>query len=257
MSNTKRTLRSFVELLDRVEYTPEDTVFVIDTSFLLSYSNFHLWTLNNVALIDSISKKNPERSTFVIPQSIQDQYNRLLTERAVDGFGILLAQLPLEELLVGMNYFSIPMYTHNIRDISTYVWEQGPEGRRRRSEKQQSMRGDTEGGKGNQPLSPGRVDIDVISYSIEIARQGADVYVVSSDFRDVINPVRENQVFFSEVGLRLTALPPAELDSRYLRNFPQRAEATVTGEVISQLQDSKSTGSYYPAVIFEKGVSQW
>jgi len=254
MPSNKRTLRSFAELLDRAEYTPEDTVFVLDTSFLLPYSNFHIWTLNNVALIDSISKKNPEHATLVLPQSMQDQYNRLLTERAVDEFGILLAQHPLEELLVDMNYFSIPTYTRNIRDISAYVWEQGPEGRRRRSEKHRLRGGDTEDGKRNPSLGPGRVDIDIISYSIEIARQGADVYVVSSDFRDVINPVRENQGLFNEAGIRLTALPPAELNSQYLRNFPQQVEATVTGEVISQLQDIKSTESYYPVVIFEKGV---
>ena len=240
----KRVFHSFIELLDRLEYTEGDNVFVVDTSFLTTLSNSHVWALNALGYANFISQTR--HGVIIVPTRVEDQHNRFFTDGVTDEFGIPLAYQPSQSLIpdyrLGAMYLPSP-----VSDFSKHIWEQSLEGRKRFEQRRSNPEGVSPG--------PGQADIDVISYALNISRQGADVYVISSDFKDVITPIRAQHDVLKELGLRVTAVPPSPLNSQYSMDKKPKIEATVTGEVIKQLQDVKSTGSYYTLVIFERGVT--
>ena len=242
MTEDKRVLHSFMELLPEKTYGEDNTILVADTSLLFALSNFHAWTIDiNDSLVITLEKQG-KRLELRMPPSVADQYNGALAKGRLDEFSIPLASRPLEEII--NDFGDIQFSTHpQIPDEARFIWNQYQEG------KKQPRRNT------GTTLSAGRADNEVIAYALACMKAGADVYVGSSDFKDIIGPVRKFQEEYRKQGFRLTAMPPSPLHQQYLRVEGKKIDVFLTGEVIAALQPVKRTGFSYPIVIFEKEVT--
>lgn len=260
MSQKKPVLHSLEELTVLIEeqsFTPDDIVLIPDTSFLSAFSNMHAWADNIFAYIKHISKESDRTLNMIWPLSISNQYERFSSENTLDEFGIPLANRGLVDLQEHTISIRISIPSSSAQSIAQLLWDDSPEGLKRHAETQEEQKNQAATSfkqKYSQP-SPGRADLALATYAFGIAaKYKSDVYVASSDFKDVIRPLQLYQKQFKSENLRVTALPPSSLNGRYLTENGTDIEAVVTGEVIGALQQAELTEDSYPLVIFEKGV---
>jgi hypothetical protein len=231
--------QSLKERKGQKAYTADEVVLVVDTSFLIGLSNLHLWAYDALQKVDHIAKSSNRSWEWYIPLKVNSQYYRLLEEKVKE----VTTKLPFANRsiddLISTTEFIISTERYSTEQVQE-IWKKSIEDRKV---------------KVIDPESPGEVDLDLIGSAIGIAQSGADVYVASSDFKDTINPLKDDAELLHKQGLRITPLAPANIDFKHWDpRIKPLLRSTVTAEVIRDLQDMNSTSSSYPVVIFEKNV---
>ncbi len=216
---------------------PKGITVVVDTSFLKALSNRHLWAYQAILRLESAAHSQGIKWEWHVPSMVLHQYNRLLQEQTLEeGTKNRLALHSIEDLL------NAPRSVELLLDASTQglartIWKDSPEGRRQAISQH--------------PREAGRADLSIIESALGIAQNGAQVYVASSDFKDVIRPLEHSAKF-----KWITPLAPSEIDLKYWRVGGQELpiKATLTGRAISDLQGMEESSLSYYIVVFEKNV---
>lgn len=232
--------------LSSVVYGPEDIILVVDTSFLSALSNRHLWAYQSILMLERIASSRNAKWGWRAPIRISEQYNKFFLEGTLEeGTNNRLAPLSINEIL-GANEKMEFSFEHYTPELSREIWKDSHEGRKQANKHPNSRK----------RRKAGNADLDVIMFALGIAQSGADVYVASSDFKDVIRPLSSKAQYFADRGWRITLLYPSQIDLQYwsLRGQELPVKATLTGKVISDMQDIEESSSSHHVVIFEKNV---
>jgi len=223
-------------------HSPEDIILVVDTSFLKALSNHHLWAYQAILSLESVARSRGTKWEWRAPLGVLAEYNRFLQEGTLEeGTGIPLAHHSIDALLDAPRDMEL-LFPHYTSQLAEEVWKDSPEGRK------QTAIYRAEGA--------GKADLGVIEFALGIAQSGADVYVASSDFKDVVTPLNRKARFFRKNRWRITPMPQSIIDLQYWRQngLEDTIRHTLTGTVISELQKIRAVASY-PVVIFERGVT--
>src|SRR3989338_330563 len=220
-------------------HSPEDMILVVDTSFLKALSNQHLWAYQAILRLESVARSRGTKWEWRAPLGILRQYNNFLQEGTLEeGTGIPIAHHSIDTLLEAPRNIELG-FAHFTPRLAEEVWKESPEGRK------QTARYRAEGA--------GKADLDVIGFALGIAQSGANVYVASSDFKDVVVPLNKKVQFFRENGWRITPMPQSIINLQYWRQngLEDTIRHTLTGTVISELQKTRDSAISYPVVVFE------
>lgn len=223
-------------------YSPEDIIVVVDTSFLIALSNRHVWAYQSILMLESIANSRGAKWIWRAPLAVIEEYDRFFLEGTLEEeTKIRLAPLSIDEILGSHRKMGFS-FEHYTSELSRETCKDSPEGRK------QARR--------RRPRDGGKADVKVIEFAIGIAQSGADVYVASSDFKDIIRPLANKAQFFADSCWRITPVYPSEIDLQYWKVLDQEItiKAALTGAAISDLQGIEESGSFYYAVVFEKNV---
>ena len=230
------------------EYGPEDVILVMDTSFLTARSNAHLWATYAWLKAESIAKSTGRKFGFFIPNTVVNEYNGFFTNRTIDAAGMPFAHEALDELLGKLADLTAPTNEDSFR-LAFGIWRE-----------HYSKRFNPNNSKGRHGPSP--EDLSVNDYAIAIAKNGAEVYVASADFRDVIDPLKvlievQEAMRVQEVmgkKFNIEILPPVPIELKYFEGSGKNIETIISDEVVVDLQMAKLHRSYPTFVVFEKRV---
>lgn len=246
MSLERTVLHSFHELLPTADYGPGDAVLLTDTGFLFGFPNFHLWAWQAFLEFTQVAKSVGKRIGLCTPLLVAEQYERNHNKRTLDEFGIPLALVPYDGVFGAGVHARLPDGSHMLEEAMA-VWKGWKEKRVQFA----AARGDRLLAEDiEKRRSAGIVDLGLIAQAIKIAETGAGVYVASSDFKDVINPLVNRFDEFRRKGLGITVLPPSDINPAYF-SADFKLGGTVTGEVLKELQ-AATPSQHYTLVLFEK-----
>jgi hypothetical protein len=220
---------------------PRDVVFIADTSFLVHLSNNEVWARSLFLMTEYLRRKGRDPE-WHWPVSVSNQYNRFYSGAEIDNYGILKAQDSLTSIMMAdIERFSLPSQS-GLPEEAFKTWEDGYD-----PEKDKNSYDNING--------PGSTDLSIIELAIIRAKEGAEVYVASSDGDDILGPLRKRANEFSEAGLSISPLPPASINWKYFNDSSWNFRALVTGEAIRGMRQTvPANNSSYPALILEKRV---
>ncbi len=246
----EKVVHSLMELLPEIKFSEDDTVLVCDTNFLVAVSQKSIWSYSVLTRMKRIAEEKGKGWTAVIPRQVTDEYDRLWEHGVIDEeLGILIARKSSSDLFKSSESAIIHL-DDGLYRAAEHMWKHSPTRQRQAAHTGQSV----SQMRRFERTTPGKADLGVTAYALGIAVQGADVYIASSDNKDLIKPLQDFAVEIEQHGLKITVLPPSPLQYEYLRSGDIVLEAVVTNNVISELQQVKKSGIGYPVLIFEKGV---
>lgn len=226
-------------------YGPKDLVLVMDTSFLIQLDNRTLWSYNVWFKAKRKASEEGKKFDFFISRPVIDEYSQALEERRPDRYGLPLVSKTLEELLGSLEDRRVRGSTLSYESASkawvSYV-----------SQRFNQQSNKVRNGANN-------ADLSVTALSREIAGYGADVWVASYDFRDIIGPLKGDVQRISEQGLKITPIAPFKVEQEYFvgtdyANKKGNLFPVLSREVVADLQVAKLHPYAFTYVIIERGV---
>jgi len=247
MTEEQEFLSLFTELLSEKTYSERDVVLIPDTSLLIGLGGNHAWALNTYLKINRIAnERNTVTELFVTPET-SAQYYRFWRDNVIDEeSGWPLAPHNLEDIIRDPTYGITSTEEH--KNIAFNIWDSRPEVYK--GDGHTRLRGTYK----SQQDTPGRVDLSILEAAVAIADCGADVYVASSDIKDITGPLNNMQGQLKNEGKRITPLSPVGLDIRVFKEAGLDFTVLVTAEVVNELRTVQQSVISYPVVIFERDV---
>ena len=222
-------------------FGPNDVVLLMDTSFLIAYSNANLWATYVRLKVQKIAQDKGKVFNYFINANNIEEYERFWKNRSANrDTNIPLAHSSLDELLniTGHIQFSSDEVAAN---LAVDAWNESYSGH--------SNLSNSTGRRG-----PGYADINLNETAIKIANLGSEVYVASYDFRDIIGPLRTKKKEFEQSGLSITPLPPDDIELKYFEGTGRYLRAAITDDVRGRLQTVYDTENSFTFVIFERNI---
>lgn len=246
----EKVVHSFMELVPEIKFSEDDIVLVCDTNFLVGLSQKSIWPYSVLRRMMCAAEEKSKGWTAVIPRDVMDEYDRFWEQGVIDKeLGIPIARKSSSEMFRSSESAIISV-NDGIYRAAKHIWKYSPTRQRQAAHTGKSVSQTSR----FERTTPGKADLRVTAYTLGIAVQGADVYVASSDNKDLIKPLQDFAPEIEQLRLRITILPPSPLQQEYLRSGDIVLEAVVTNNVISGLQQIKKSAFGYPVVIFEKRV---
>jgi len=228
------------KLADETFFNSDFVVLVADTNFFTMYSNNHLWPRYTHLKTMVIAREKERKFFWVTTSEIQAEYERHLARGTTDFHGNLLAQGPMDQHMPRTHDFEFSN-DDDAKDLAIHLWtESNKEIHDPKSSKIQK--------------GPPESDLSLLVHAIQIAKQGAEVYMASYDFRDIIKPLKSGLDALAEHNLIITPESPSEIELQYLTPYELSVEFVVTNEVMGYIDSAEASGDSHPVAIIEKGV---